>query len=87
MCEVRRKASSDQALLLFLVMCVHDAMQATCMLCAIWRTRDTVICGTDSIKCMIEHSGRCVKELEIVRHFQTQAPVAAVTWPWPFSLL
>ena len=47
MCEVQRKASSGKALLLFLVTCMHDAMQATCMLCAVWRTRDTVICGTE----------------------------------------
>ena len=33
--------------LLFLVTCMHDAMQATCTLCAVWRTRDTVICGTE----------------------------------------
>ena len=31
----------------FLVTCMHDAMHAVCMLCAIWRTRDTVICGTE----------------------------------------
>ena len=47
MCEARRKASSGKALLLFLVTCMHDARQATTMLCAIWRTRDTVICGTE----------------------------------------
>ena len=47
MCEARRKASSGKALLLFLVTCMHDAMHAMCMLCAIWRTRDTVICGTE----------------------------------------
>ena len=47
MCEARRKASSDKALLLFLVTCMHDAMHAVCMLCAIWRTRDIVICGTE----------------------------------------
>ena len=41
------KPSSGKALLLFLVTCMHDAMQATCMLCAVWRTRDTVICGTE----------------------------------------
>ena len=47
MCEARRKARSGKALLLFLVTCMHDAMHATCMLCAVWRTRDTVICGTE----------------------------------------
>ena len=47
MYEARRKASSGKALLLFLVTCMHDAMQAVCMLCAVWRTRDTVICGTE----------------------------------------
>ena len=47
MCEVQRKASSGKALLLFLVMCMHDVMHAVCMLCAVWRTTDTVICGTE----------------------------------------
>ena len=47
MCEARRKASRSKALLLFLVTCMHDAMHAVCMLCAVWRTRDTVICGTE----------------------------------------
>ena len=47
MCEARRKASSDKALLLFLVTCMHDVMHAVCMLCAIWRTTDTVTCGTE----------------------------------------
>ena len=27
--------------------------------------------GRSDSKCMTEHSGRCVKELEILRHFQT----------------
>ena len=47
MCEAQRKASSGKALLLFLVTCMHDVMHAVCMLCAIWRTTDTVICGTE----------------------------------------
>ena len=47
MYEARRKASSGKALLLFLVTCMHDAMHAMCVLCAVWRTRDTVICGTE----------------------------------------
>ena len=47
MCEVQRKASSGKALLLFLVTCMHDVMHAVCMLCAVWRTTDTVICGTE----------------------------------------
>ena len=41
------KPAVVKALLLFLVTCMHDAMHATCMLCAVWRTRDTVICGTE----------------------------------------
>ena len=47
MCEARRKASSGKALLLFLVTCMHDVMHAVCMLCAVWRTTDTVICGME----------------------------------------
>ena len=45
MCGARRRAGNARALLLFLVMCMHDAMQAMCMLCAIGRTADTVTCG------------------------------------------
>ena len=47
MCGARRRAGSARALLPFLVTCMHDAMQAICMLCTVWRTRDTVICGTE----------------------------------------
>ena len=50
MCGARRRAGSARALLLFLVTCMHDAMQAMCMLCAIWRTADTVTCGTKDLK-------------------------------------
>ena len=46
MCGARRRAGSARTLLLFLVTCMHDAMQAMCMLCVIWRTADTVTCGT-----------------------------------------
>ena len=41
------KPAVVKALLLFLVTCMHDVMHAVCMLCAIWRTTDTVICGTE----------------------------------------
>ena len=47
MCGARRRAGSARALLLFLVTCMHDAMQAMCMLCAIWRT---VTGGTKDLK-------------------------------------
>ena len=47
MYQARRKASSGKALLLFLVTCMRDVMHAVCMLCAVWRTTDTVICGTE----------------------------------------
>ena len=60
MCGARRRAGSGRTLLLFLVTCMHDAMQAMCILSAIWRTTDTVTCGTKNLKqCMIERSRRC----------------------------
>ena len=43
------KPAVVKALLLFLVTCMHDVMHAVCMLCAIWRTTDTVICGTKEV--------------------------------------
>ena len=72
MCEARRKASRGKVLLLFLVTCMHDPMHAVCMVMRrLADKRYSNLWDGGDFKCMIEHSGRCVKELEILRPFQT----------------